>query len=298
MTTVAEHADTIRRRLFAGSIGQYNFLAGDIDATDTTITLAESITGVVPGVKLAVGSELFMVRPTPDPGAKTVPVSRGFFGTAKAAHTAGDLVEVAPRFPLADITDAMREEIQSWGEPLFQVAGPLAFNSASDLRAYDLTGAYNPYFLLEVVQENSTLTAAENSRSYVDAELIRDMDRTDFPSGFAVQFRRRPAVGVPIRVTWAEPLDVDDWRDSTDLEDDVGLRSSWLDIVTFGVMWRLLTAKEVGRTDLHASGETRKGQEIPPGYLSSAADRYAKYRDRRIADEALELRGAYPFRFR
>lgn len=273
-----------------------NFLSGTVTASTSPITLADDITGIVPGSTLAIDSELMLVRPTPVPASKTVPVYRGFRGTTAAAHTDGAIVEVAPRFPLADIVDTMREEVDSWGQEVFAVTtAQLTISTA--LRAFNLTNAVNPWFVLEVYQENPGQGSSENARSALPFILLRDQDPADFPSGVAIQLKESPRSTDPLRVTWAEPFDTETWSLTADLEDDIGLTRGLLPVVTYGTMWRLMSGREVPRTDLHASGETRRAEEVPPGYPARTAMELRGLRDRVLAAEANKLRSRYPWRW-
>jgi hypothetical protein len=296
--TVANHAEVIRRRLFAGSLGRYDILNGTINSSVTSLTVTDGSTGYVVGLKIGIDSEIMLIR-SYDPAAKTVTVLRGFLGTTAASHTDQTIVEIAPRFPLVDVTDTMREEIESWGSSLFTVK-TAAFNTTTDLRAYNLTGALRPVFILEAVQTNSVSTSTENSRSYLPVEMIRDVATADFASGFAVQFKKRPPTSQPVFVTWAEQINTANWATSLDLTAAVptglGLDQGWLDIVTYGTLWRLMSGKEIGRTDLQASGDTRRGEEVPPLYTARAADQFRAIRDLRLANETNELRSRYPYR--
>ena len=297
-TTVAQQAEVIRRRLFAGSLGRYDILNGAINNSVTQLVVTDGNTGYVPGLKISVDTEIMLVR-SYNASTKTVTVLRGFLGTTPAAHSDQALIEIAPRFPLADITDTMREEIESWAPELFTTK-TYPFNLVTDLRAYDLVGSTHPLFVLEAVQTNSVTTSTENSRSYLSVELLRDVATTDFASGNAVQFKRRPPTTQPVFVTWAEKIDTTNWATTLDLTaaapTGLGLDQGWLDIVTYGTLWRLVSGKEIGRTDLQASGDTRRAEEVPPLYTARTAAQFQQIRDSRFANEVMELRARYPYR--
>lgn len=293
-TLVSSQAEIIRRRLQPGGLSRYNFCSGAVTATATSVTLTDDVTGVVAGSTLGIDSELLLVRPTV--AGMVVPVYRGFRGTTAATHASGALVEVAPRFPLADIVDTMREEVDSWGQEVFSVV-TAAITPSTALRAYNLPNAVNPWFVLEVVQENAGQGTGENSRTPLPFVLLREQDTTDFPSGVAVQLKTAPGSTDALRVTWAEPFDTDNWATTTDLEDDVGLTRGLLSVVTYGTMWRLMSGREVPRTDLHASGETRRAEENPPGFSAKTAGELLRLRDRVLAAESVKLRSRYSYRW-
>lgn len=294
--TVADQAGIIQRRLSSGAIGRYNFLSGAIDNVQTTLTVTDDVTGMVSGSKIAIDTEILLVRGAPDPTTKLVTVVRGFLGSTAAAHADQAMIEVSPRFPLADIIDTMREEVRSWTPTLFSIA-QANIATVSDLRDYDLTGSLTPLFLLKVTKAITQVTSTENAHGNVPAVLLRNLATSDFASGNALQLERRPQSAETMRVVWAEDFVTSAWATTTDLIATVGISVSMLDVLTYGTMWRLMSTKEVARTDLHASGESRKATENPPGYTSQTAASLQRLRQSRMADEANTLRSMYPYRW-
>lgn len=297
MTTVADQAQRIRRRLYSGPSGRYDLLSGAINSSVTSLTLTDSANGVTLGTRLACGNELMLVRSV---SSKTCTVMRGFFGTTAAAHADGDLIEVAPRFFYGDIVDTMQEEVRGWDNRVFRVE-QRQIDSSFSSRSYDLVGAIDPLFLLSVTSATGSRwtepIVTDNARTHSPAILLGGQDVATFPSGWCVQLEDFPTnLTTPLIVEWAEPFITDDWTDTTDLEDDVGLVPSMFDILLYGTMARVMSGKEVGRTDLRASGEDRRAEEVPPGYLAKTAGELFQMRDRRLAVEANKLRGRYPYR--
>lgn len=294
--TVAQQREIIRRRLSASFVTPFDFLSATLDGTSTDVHLTDTTDRIVNGTRLGIGNELVLVRDY-DTTSHLARVVRGWLGTEQTGHDDGAIVEIAPRFFVGDITDSMREELDSWDENVFRTE-TIALGGI-DQRAYDLRGALDPYCLLDVHLDNSATLAgtglSDNSRSGVRAELLRDQPLADFPSGFAVQLARFPVTAQTVFITWAERFVTDDWADDTDLHDDVGLETSMFDVLTYGTMARLMVGKEVGRTDMSASGEDRRATEVPPGYQAKTASDYFMLRDRAYSREARRLRGRYPY---
>lgn len=295
-TTVAQHAEIIRRRLNAQGLGQYDILASNITTTTaTSVVFTDGPTTLAPGTRIGIGTELMLVR-SYVVATKTATVIRGFLGTTAATHTAADLIEIAPRFPLPGIVDTMREEIDSWGPQLFKVTTAVV-PLAAGTRTYDLTGAVAPLFLLDVeVPPPTSVSPGSGARTGLAMRLIRGQATSDFASGFAVQLTSDTGYAADARVTWAEKFDTTTFATTTDLEATIGVRRSWLDVLTYGVLWRLMSGREIGRLDVHAASEQARAADVPVGSSSAAVLRLLQLRDRRMAEEANKLRSDYPYK--
>lgn len=299
MSTVAALAEVIRRRLYAGNNrSRYNFLAAGISTTDTTVTFEDTTDGIEQGGTIAIGAELLYVRSV-NKAAKTATVVRGFTGSTPAAASIGATVEVAPRFWLGDVIDTMAEEIRSWPPSLFQVK-TLDVEVDSAARAYDLDGENRDVlYLLEVLVDSDELgnfRMSDASWGERPAVLIRDPNRATFASGQGVQMQARPARSGTIRVTYALGFDGLEIAATDDLTEDLRIPEGWYDIIRYGTMWRMMSHREVGRTDPQAAGESRRDEGVPPGYISQTTNSLLKLRDRRIADEEARLRARWPYK--
>ncbi len=69
-----------------------------------------------------------------------------------------------------------------------------------------------------------------------------------------------------------------------------------LDIPRLGAAWRLLTPREITRSNVQAQGEARDTREVPPGTILRDAAGIQAQRDRRLREEAERLLNDYGWR--
>lgn len=289
-TTVSQLIEETRRLVYGTSRLALNRLAGGgIDANATGITVEFDTQDIVRGAMISIDDELMWVISSA-PAAKTAVVIRGWLGTTAAAHTAGAVVEVNPRFPRPYIKRALQQEIDSWGSRLFKVtSGNISISSTT--RIYDL-GVSNFISVIDARVAYPGRTTRSNPYRWV---VLRDMDTSEFPSGSAIELLGDHPSSGTLRVKFAQEFDVSTWADNTDVE-TLGLSTSMCDIPPIGAAWRLMSTKEVGRTNLTAQPEPRKAEEVPAGHMSSVAAQLKKLRDDRIEEERWTLMQRYPLK--
>lgn len=292
-TTVSALIEETRRLVYGTSRLAINRVlstgAGLLD-TDTTVTLDFDLQGAVKGSIIAIDNELFFVLDS-TAATKQLTVIRGYLGTTPVVHAAGAIVEVNPRFPRPYIKRALQQEINSWGSRLFKVTSVnIPFSSLS--RIYDL-GIVDYLSVLDV-RLSPAPGRTTRPRAYGWA-VIPDQDTSNFASGTALELLGNYPTSGTARVKVSQKFDVGVWDDTTVVE-NLGLTSSMTDIPPIGAAWRLMSAKEVGRTDMTAQPEPRKAEEVPAGHMASVAAQLKKLRDDRIEEERWTLMQRYPLR--
>lgn len=296
MTTVSDLIEETRRQLQGSTRVILNRLASAVTSSATSLTLEFTI-NFGAGAYLALGDEIVYVWSV-DTTTKAVTVQRGQLGSKSSAHSAGDIVEVNPEFPKVRIRQALRDEIKSWPNDLFQVDSV----SVDATAGYYAQGLNIPvtddwHYILDVRHSSS----GGRSGSYKDAwpqvkfEVVRDADTSDFANGAAIILQEPVPTG-SLRVTYARPFDCSTFDDSTVLETTVGLSSTMLDIPPVGAAWRLELPREVKRTQTYAQGESRMAEEVEAGAILRAGQFLKAIRDQRISEEAARLRAKYPVR--
>jgi hypothetical protein len=290
VTTVSQLVEETRRLVYGATRQSLNRLAGAVLAADTMLTLELDLNDAVRGSMLSIDDELIWVMDS-NVASKQVTVIRGYLGTTAANHADEALVEVNPRFPRAYIKRSLQQEIDSWGTRLFKVTtANISFSSTT--RIYDL-GISN---FISVIDANLTPYAGRTTRSNPYRwTVLRDLDVSEFPSGAAFEFLGAyPTTGI-VRIKLAQEFDVSTWTDGTDVE-TLGIASSMCDIPPFGAAWRLMSTREVGRTNMQAQPEPRRSEEVPAGHMASVAAQLKKLRDDRIEEERWTLLNRYPLK--
>ena len=289
-TTVATLIEETRRLVYGSSRLTLNRLAAGISASDTTLTLELDVKDATQGALIAIDDELMWVL-TSTAASKQITVIRAWLGTTAATHSLAAVIEVNPRFPRVYIKRALQQEVDSWGTRLFKVQNSnIAFTSTT--RTYDL--AITNFINIIDVRFSPYRGLTTRSNPYRWA-ILRDMDTADFASGNAIEFLANMPTSGTARIKASVKFDVTTWNDATDVE-GLGLTTSMCDIPTFGAAWRLMSAKEVGRTNLTAQPEPRKAEEVPAGHIASVGAQLKKLRDDRIEEERWTLQQRYPLK--
>jgi hypothetical protein len=249
--------------------------------------------GLRAGTVFEIGSELVYVWEATS-GNKTLTVERGYGGTTATAHSSGAIVTLNPRFPKAQMLEALNQDIDDMSSPLnglFRVvATDVDYNGAD--RQIDLTGATSIIDLLDV-----RLRYLDSDYPVIrKVRLQRDLPTSDFPSGFALVFDESVMAG-SLRVRYKAPFArVSAIGDS--LQSVANLPITMEDILEMGVMSRMLSTREVKRNFIESQGDTRRSDEVPPGAMRDSFSNILRLRRDRIIAEAAKLARQYPLTIR
>lgn len=306
-TTVDGLLERVRRDRLLGTYGPHYSIASGISDSDTDVSTNESIEHITLGSLLAVDYEIMRVTEVHH-GVNMLSVARGAFGTTAAAHATGALIEQDAAVPKASLLDWAELEIRSWSKVLFRVLTlPLPVTQSE--RTYDLVGV-DPLgidFLLDVRAAPlgtatqtwpERLTWSADTWPIVDARLVRDLPVAEIPTGVGLQLLNFPNHAGDLRVAYASPFDLAPFVGTTDLISDVGLNASHLDVLEAGLRHRALVGSLQSRTDWRAIGINRDSQVVSVLDVMRAADQARSHRDRRLAEEAVNIRARYPYKAR
>jgi hypothetical protein len=289
MTTAATVIDRTLRQLLSGTVEARNKLASTINSSVTSLTMSYALEGLRPGQVFEIDSEMMYIWEA-DASSKTISVQRGHNGTTAAAHTAGAMITVSPRFPRAQVLESMNDEIADLSSPmngLFQVKTLNITYNGTD-RMIDLTGATNVIDLLNV----SVRYLTDDYPVARKVKLVRDLPTDDFASGYALKFDQNVYPG-RLRVVYKSAYGgLTD--ESTDLNTTCGIQDSVIDIVNIGTQLRLMAPREIKRNFTESQGDTRRAEEVGPGAITASVSNIRQLRKERITAEAARLARAYP----
>ena len=293
MSTVSALLDRVNRQLLSGTVEEQNKLNTTVDSDDTSFVMTYDLNGLRAGSVFEIDSELVYIWEA-NSGAKTLTVERGYSGTTATSHTAGAIVKLNPRFPKAQMLDALNQDIDDLASPLnglFRVVTVSLQYNGSD-RQIDLTGATNVIDLIDV-----RLRYLNDDYPYVSkTRLQRDLPTSDFPSGYAIVFNE-PLMSGSLRVRYKAPFT----RVSTisdNIQSVAGIPASMEDILEMGVMSRMLSVREVKRAFIESQGDTRRADEVPSGAMRDSFGNILRLRRDRIIAEAAKLSRLYPLTIR
>lgn len=302
MTTVQDLIDETRRHLHGGLTDNLNVVSSNVSANTDNINVSDDLVGIAKGSIVEVGLEQMYVRST-NATNKSMTVIRGQNGTVPTSHAAGAVMRVNPSYPTSDLFDAVIDEISSLkGSGLYQFR-TVEFSYDHFDKAYDLDLGgedLEPLFVHSAVYEKSERFS---SWAPTRVELLRNMDVTDFPSGFALKVVGRPnrsnltapvLRGTLIRATLTFSIGVPSAL--TDDVADCGVTDYIKPIIPVGAAWRQVLGKEARRLNPDRSHGSRRAEEIQPGSISflGRALQGMKYD---LLQQALELQfKLYPLR--
>lgn len=293
-TTALTTAKRIRRQLGSAHRMEQNTLLAAIDADDTTFQFGTQMPpAVVTGVTLGIDLELFKVI-SADTGTNTVNVSRGFLDSDAAAHAINAPIDIAPRFALLDIWDAMLSEMDSWGQELYWMDST-TFTVSGSQQTLELPAEWADIIGVVDVRQAEAVTT-ETVWPRLPCRLIRgalaDFDGA-LTSGMLLRFLE-PIRGTQVYVKVARPFSTESIDPADDLITDFQLSRSMLDIVELGSRIRVIGNDDDTRTGREAQDEPRRAEETPLGSMVSMSQlRLARY-TRRKADEMSRLRRQFP----
>lgn len=289
MTTTATLIDRTLRQLLSGTVEARNKLASTINSSATSVTTTYALESLRAGQVFEIDSEMFYIWEA-DTASKTLTVQRGYNGTTAAAHTSGAIVTASPRFPRAQVLEAINDELMDLSSPmhgLFQVK-TLDYTYNGTDRMVNLTGVTSMIDLLGVSVRylNDDYPVARK------VKLVRDLPTDDFASGFAIKFDQNVYPG-RLRIVYKAAYS-GTTSESTDINTTCGVQESITDIVTIGTQIRLMSPREIKRNFTESQGDTRRAEEVGPGAITASISNMKQLRKDRITAEAARLARAYP----
>jgi hypothetical protein len=293
MTTAATILNRASRQLLSGTVEERNKLASTITSSATSIVLSYDVGGFRAGAVFELESELIYIWEA-NQTTKTLTVERGFNGTTPAAHTAGVLATLNPRFPRAQMLDALNadiDDLSSTANGLFKVVSTNISYNGSD-RQVNLTGATNVIDLVDV----RLRYMADDFPIIRNVRLQRDLPTADFASSYAVVLDDAVMAGT-LRVRYKTTFTRAS-TESSDLTTDCGLPSTCDDLVELGVIIKMMSGRELKRTFIESQGDTRRPDEVPTGASRDSIANLLRLRRERVIAESSRLKAQYPIQFR
>ena len=293
MSTAGAVITRASRQLLSGTVEERNKLATTVTSAETSIVLSYDLGGFREGSVIEIDSELMYVW-TATSATKTLEVQRGYDGTTAAAHTAGAVAVVNPRFPRQQMLDALNadiDDLSSTVNGLFRVVAQDISYNGSD-RQINLTSASGVIDLLDV----RLRYLADDYPVIRNVRLQRNLPTADFASGIAIVFDEAVMAGTLRVVTKREFTRVT--AEANDLQTVAFLPASCEDIVEMGVILRMMNGREIKRNFIESQGDTRRSEEVPPGSTRDSLTNIQRLRRERIVAEAARLKQQYPLVFR
>ena len=289
MATLGTVVDRTLRQLMSGTVEERNKTVGALTATATTITFQYDIGGMRQGGVIQIDSELMYIWEVAS-GAKTVTVERGWNGTTASTHAANSIAIVDPKFPRAQIIEAINAEIDDLSSPM---------NGLFQIKSLELN--YNgTWSMINLPTTDKIIDLISVSLRYIATDypkirrcrLIRDLPNDDFNAGYGIRFDEQVRAGRMV-VVYKSPF-TNVTSETQNLQNVAGIPTSCEDILIMGAQIRLVSPREVKRNFTESQGDTRRSDEVPTGSVSSSINNIIRMRRDRITSEAAKLTRQYP----
>ena len=289
MATVGTVIDRTLRQLMSGTIEERNKLSSAVSATATSISLQYDLGGIRPGGVIQLDAELMYVWEISS-GSKSATVERGWNGTTATTHAAGAILTVDPKFPRAQILEAINAELDDLASPmngLFQVKSTeFNYNGVWSMVNLPVTDK-----IIDLVSVSLRYLATDYPKIR-RCRLIRDLPNDDFNAGYAIRFDEQVRAGRMIVVYKAPFTNVT--TEAQNLQNVSGFPTSCEDILIMGAQIRLVSPREVKRNFTESQGDTRRAEEVTSGSVSNSVTNLIRMRRDRITSEAAKLARQYP----
>lgn len=289
MSTVGTVIDRTVRQLMSGTVEERNKTVGSLTASATTVTMLYDLGGIRPGGVIQIDAELMYVWEI-SVGAKSATVERGYNGTTATTHTASSIVTVDPKFPRAQILEAINAELDDLSSPM---------NGLYQIKTVDLD--YNgTWAMLNIPTNDKIIDLVGVSLRYIATDypiirklrLIRDLPTDDFNSGYALRFDEPVRAG-RMHIVYKSPFN-NVTSETQNVQNIAGLPQSCEDILMMGAQIRLVSPREVKRNFTESQGDTRRAEEVAAGSVSGSITNIIRLRRDRITAEAAKLARQYP----
>jgi hypothetical protein len=289
MSTVGTVVDRTLRQLMSGTVEERNKTVGALTATTTSISFQYDLNGMRAGGVIQIDNELMYVWEVFS-GSKTVTVERAWNGTTAAAHASSSVAIVDPKFPRAQVLEAINAEIDDLSSPmngLYQIKSlELNYNGTWNMINLPTTDK-----IIDLVSVTVRYIATDYPK-ITRCRLIRDLPNDDFSAGYAIRFDEQVRAGRMIVVYKAPFTNVT--TEAQNLQNIAGFPTTAEDILMMGAQIRLVSPREVKRNFTESQGDTRRSEEVPTGSVSSSINNIIRMRRDRITAEAARLARQYP----
>ena len=320
--TIGNLVDRVFREYLepADSVESYSYLTGGISDSDTTLAYSNDMFSVEEedsldaGAIIEVGQEL-MFSTALNTVSNEITVTRGARGTTAAAHSAGDLIKIAPAFPRKSVYDAVSDQIKNLYPTLYAVETQ-ALTSGT---GYRVLGNYGS----NVDDNNHVITPLKAISQYTDwssgsdqtgltykgvgVELIqlpnpfvwtdetgveRTKTYTTGPSTVnAVQFYGI-ASGHEVFVTFKKKFVSPTTEDITLIS--VGLETEYEPIIMSGVAAQMISGKDIKNIDAKYITDQLAVSNTPIGSSNTIRNSLLQYQQLLIQQARKNLRARFP----
>lgn len=261
-------------------------LTGAQNAT-VSITTTDASKWGAPAVA-EIDSELFLVTSfNRSTGIATA--QRGYLDSTPAAHSAGALCKVNPRFYRRDAFDAIVDCCRKLCPPLYRIKAT-SFTYSSSSVGYNLTDTA----AIDIYQMWAQLdSATQRWKELFAYNYANQMPTASFAGGNAILLGEPGIDGLPLRVLYKAKFTAPT-SEADDMETTVGLDASMLDIPVWYAVSVLVPPDEVFRGQVDAAVPTQRGEMVLSGQNMRTAEYFRSRYTESVREAAALLQQMYP----
>ena len=296
MPTVADAITRTKRLLNSNTRTELDAVHTEINSSATTVRLKYQTDGIRAGSYLSLGGSASVAPETVyvhSRNGEYATIQRGVDGSAAVTWAANTLIEVEPRFTEFQIYEAVKDSIRAIPNNLYAVSSAETSISTTETAVnFDIssTGFFH------VLQATRSPRSQKERWVKTNVKIYRDMNTTDFASGWMLAMQEGLEKNVTVRVTYAHPFITSTLNLNTDLVSTVKMEAEMQDIPSLGAAATLMLGEESNRLDLHAMGDSRGDSALTAGDRARHSMLLQAQYDRRVSQEARRLMSLYGVR--
>ncbi len=320
--TIGDLVDRVYREYLepVDEVESYSYLSSGINDSVDSITYDGNLFSIEEedaldaGAIVEVGQEI-MYTTSLDASANTITVKRGQRGTTAVAHSAGDLIKIAPAFPRKNVYEAVVDQIKNLYPTLFAVETiELTASTGYKLLGTHGTDGDTHNYLVAPLKAISQYTDWQSGSDQTGLKYNGvAIEMIDLPNPFvytddtqtertktyttgpdvvhAVQFVNISA-GHTVYVTFKKKF-VQPTAESTTLA-SIGLEIEYEPIIMTGVAAQLIAGKDISKLNASYITEQLETSVSPIGSSNSIGQSLLRYQQLLIQQARSNLRSKYP----
>jgi len=296
MPTVADAITRTKRLLNSNTRTELDAVHTEINSSATTVRLKYQTDGIRAGSYLSLGGSASVAPETVyvhSRNGEYATIQRGVDGSTAVTWAANTPIEVEPRFTEFQIYEAIKDSIRAMPNNLYAVSSAeTSITTTATAVNFDVssTGFFH------VLQATRSPKSKKTRWVKANVKIYRDMNTTDFASGWMLAMQEELEKDVTVRVTYAHPFVTSTLNLNTDLVSTVKMEAEMQDIPSLGAAASLSLADESTRLDLHAMGDSRGDSALTAGDRARHSMFLQAQYDRRVSEEARRLMSLYGVR--
>ncbi len=293
--TFANVVDRVKQQLLGYTKDQasVSYLTVAATATDTTLTVDPSTSTNLSRGLIEIDDELMLVK-SYDRTSGTVTIladvnGRGVDGTVAATHAENAIVTSDPRFPRARIKEAINDTILGLYPDLW-VFDQEEFPYIAARYEYPIPADVDDVYKVTVntIGPSGVWFPAQSWRfNPMASTTVGQVKPTPTPTGKTIQIYDRIVPGRNVRVSYTKSPTV--LADNADDFTESGFPERYVDMVTYGAVWRLLPAYEAGRLQQGSIEATERAPLVPTSAASQASQFFLALYSKRLNEERTRL---------